>query len=103
MRGVGFRSGTAGETPAVVRYLFSNISSSANSVYGRSREIEPNLDDFNDEDLDDDLFDEDFDLSEEDAEKLGTVTEKDIDPLDDDDLDLLEDDSDELDQYDDDI
>ena len=90
MSGTGLRHDAEGKTPAVVRYLFANIWSSDQSRDGRSKDPEPDLDKIDEADLDDDLLDDDFELSEKDAEELGATTEQEIDPLDDDDLDLLE-------------
>ena len=103
MSGTRLRYDAEGETPAVVRYLFANVWSSDRSTGGRSPVPgpDPDPDDIDAEDLDDELLDDDFEFSEEDAEKLGATTEQEIDPLDDEDLDLLEKDADDADDADD--
>ncbi len=101
MSGTGLRHDAEGKTPAVVRYLFANVWSSDQNRDGRSKDPEPDLDNIDEADLDDDLLDDDFELSEKDAEELGATTEQEIDPLDDEDLDLLEKDADDADDADD--
>jgi len=101
MSGTGLRHDAEGKTPAVVRYLFANVWSSDQNRDGRSKDPEPDLDNIDAADLDDDLLDDDFELSAEDAEELGATAEQEIDPLDDDDLDLLEKGADDLDDPDD--
>ena len=100
MSGTGLRHDAEGKTPAVVRYLFANVWSSDQNRDGRSKDPEPDLDNIDEADLDDDLLDDDFELSEKDAEELGATTEQEIDPLDDADLDLLEKDADDPDDLD---
>ena len=100
MSGTGLRHDAEDKTPAVVRYLFANVWSSDQNRDGRSKDPEPDLDNIDEADLDDDLLDDDFELSEKDAEELGATTEQEIDPLDDADLDLLEKDADDPDDLD---